>query len=104
MLEEKIYALTKLVRKVGSSQIRRIRTQFCVRRITEAPLPENFKMLQIELYDGHMDFRTHLSKYNKMMQMVRELENKDEEEAGLGRRSQLLVPLKLTVVEDPAIA
>uniref|UniRef100_A0A803QC09 Uncharacterized protein n=1 Tax=Cannabis sativa TaxID=3483 RepID=A0A803QC09_CANSA len=41
------------------------------RRIIENPLPENFKMSQIELYDGRIDLKTHLAKYNKMMQMAR---------------------------------
>uniref|UniRef100_A0A803Q1G5 Uncharacterized protein n=1 Tax=Cannabis sativa TaxID=3483 RepID=A0A803Q1G5_CANSA len=47
----------------------------CVRKITEASLSQNFKMPQIELYDGCSDPRTHLAKYHKMMQVARVYED-----------------------------
>ncbi|XP_030497816.1 11S globulin seed storage protein 1-like [Cannabis sativa] len=39
--------------------------------ILEAPLLENFKMSQMELYEGRADPRSHLSKYNHLMQVAK---------------------------------
>uniref|UniRef100_A0A803P696 Uncharacterized protein n=1 Tax=Cannabis sativa TaxID=3483 RepID=A0A803P696_CANSA len=62
-MEEQIATLMKLVRK-QSGALTDLEDED-----PEAPLLENFKVPQIELYDGHTNPKPHPAKYNKMMQI-----------------------------------
>uniref|UniRef100_A0A803QHZ8 Retrotransposon gag domain-containing protein n=1 Tax=Cannabis sativa TaxID=3483 RepID=A0A803QHZ8_CANSA len=71
-LEEKITALTNLVKKQSGalSNSEDEDLEPCVRKIAKALLLENFKMPHIRLYEGKTDSRAHLAKDNKMMQVA----------------------------------
>uniref|UniRef100_A0A803NIM2 Uncharacterized protein n=1 Tax=Cannabis sativa TaxID=3483 RepID=A0A803NIM2_CANSA len=65
----------------------------------EVPLLENFKMPQIELYDGHTNPKTHLAKYNKRMQgTVNPLQRVGHPQAPRSQLPALLAPPALATV------
>uniref|UniRef100_A0A803PI49 Retrotransposon gag domain-containing protein n=1 Tax=Cannabis sativa TaxID=3483 RepID=A0A803PI49_CANSA len=80
-LELKVEELMKIMEKISGKQsvvvsnFEEEDTEPCVKRIIDAPLLENFRMPQIELYEGRTDPRDHLSKYNRIMQVAQASDN-----------------------------
>uniref|UniRef100_A0A803P5E8 Uncharacterized protein n=1 Tax=Cannabis sativa TaxID=3483 RepID=A0A803P5E8_CANSA len=76
-LKDKVEKLMKITEKISRKQSGAVSdseeedTEPCVKRIIDAPLSERFKMPRMELYEGQMDPRDHLSKYSCIMPVAK---------------------------------
>uniref|UniRef100_A0A803NLU4 Uncharacterized protein n=1 Tax=Cannabis sativa TaxID=3483 RepID=A0A803NLU4_CANSA len=102
-LEEQIVALTKLVKKQSGalSYSKDEDPKPCVKRIAETRLPENFKMPHIKLYEGRTDLQTHGAKYNKMMQVARDLQSAFRKQIIATREKHMEVGSLTSIKQQP---